>query len=219
MSGRRTALAARRAAMGHTQESLAGLLRIERSTVTRWEQGKSTPQPWVRRKLAGALSVTIEALDELLTQDQSERERDALPLASPAGSVPELVVVPGQEQPGPCSPRPFTPSYQHCAGCWTRMICPRTVPGSPNIRTQLDDQHRPTRQRVPDERWPVRVRFPPEPHRPPVPPSTRRDDLRRQPPNQHRLPPYVVRVTPRRGDISIAGHTTAAICTTTDPHT
>ena len=44
MAGRH-GLGARRKALGLTQESLAEQLRVERSTVARWEQGTATPRP------------------------------------------------------------------------------------------------------------------------------------------------------------------------------
>ena len=57
MAGRHS-LGARRKALGLTQESLAELLRVERSTVARWEQGQphpdrgtgaGSPTPWTSR--------------------------------------------------------------------------------------------------------------------------------------------------------------------------
>lgn len=75
MAGRRDALIARRRAVGHTQESLADVLDVERSTVVRWELGTSRPQPWRRRELAAALSVTLDELDGLLTVSTVETSR------------------------------------------------------------------------------------------------------------------------------------------------
>jgi DNA-binding XRE family transcriptional regulator len=56
----------RRKALGFTQESLAALLNVERSTVVRWEAGKSEPLAWLWPKLAAALKVTPEQLTDLL---------------------------------------------------------------------------------------------------------------------------------------------------------
>src|SRR5215469_5138491 len=65
-TGRRQRLARRRKALGLTQESLAELLDVERSTVIRWERGETEPLPWMRPKLATALRVSADRLEELL---------------------------------------------------------------------------------------------------------------------------------------------------------
>lgn len=59
-------LAQRRKAAGHSQENLAALLGVDRSTVVRWEAGDTAPQPWLRPKLAEALGITVHELDGLL---------------------------------------------------------------------------------------------------------------------------------------------------------
>ncbi len=51
---------------GFSQEALAGVLDVERSTVVRWESGETEPLPWIRPKLARALGVSADQLDELL---------------------------------------------------------------------------------------------------------------------------------------------------------
>ncbi|SER07717.1 DNA-binding transcriptional regulator, XRE-family HTH domain [Lentzea xinjiangensis] len=66
MAKPRKGLAARRRAMGYSQESLAELLRITPGTVGRWEQGKSTPEPWLQPRLATALEVSVQELIDLL---------------------------------------------------------------------------------------------------------------------------------------------------------
>jgi transcriptional regulator with XRE-family HTH domain len=68
MAGKRRRLAARRRALGFTQESLAECLGVHPTTVRRWESGAigGGPQPWVRRKLAEHLQVSAEELEELL---------------------------------------------------------------------------------------------------------------------------------------------------------
>jgi transcriptional regulator with XRE-family HTH domain len=66
---RRTALAERRKAVGLSQGELATALGIERSTVVRWEAGKTAPLPWVRPALAEALHVSGDQLDDLLRID------------------------------------------------------------------------------------------------------------------------------------------------------
>lgn len=66
MAARRAALAAKRRQAGMSQQELADRLRIDRTTVTRWESGENEPQPWLRPKLASLLSVTLAELDALL---------------------------------------------------------------------------------------------------------------------------------------------------------
>jgi transcriptional regulator with XRE-family HTH domain len=67
MAARRLGLAVRRRVQGYSQDSLAGHLRVSRSTVARWERGETEPQPYVRPKLATLLDVSREELAELLT--------------------------------------------------------------------------------------------------------------------------------------------------------
>jgi transcriptional regulator with XRE-family HTH domain len=76
MSGKRTRFADRRRTIGLNQDQLAELLKVDRSTIVRWERGETTPQPWKRQPLANALKVSLEELDELLA------ESDADPLAA-----------------------------------------------------------------------------------------------------------------------------------------
>jgi DNA-binding XRE family transcriptional regulator len=71
VSGKRRILAGRRKVVGYTQEQLATVLGVERTTVVRWEAGKTCPQPWCRPKLAKALAVSVEELDTMLTEERS----------------------------------------------------------------------------------------------------------------------------------------------------
>jgi transcriptional regulator with XRE-family HTH domain len=64
-------LAERRRALGYSQEKLAELLGVDRTTVGRWESGRIKPQPPQRRGLAIALEVTLAELDALLTQPRA----------------------------------------------------------------------------------------------------------------------------------------------------
>ena len=83
MAVKRRALADRRRAVGYTQERLAQLLGVERSTVVRWESGETTPQPWYRPKLAEALGVSLDVLHELLAPhgEPPSQPHDALLLS------------------------------------------------------------------------------------------------------------------------------------------
>lgn len=76
----RPQLAARRAAVSHTQESLAESLSVSPSTVARWEQGAATPRPWQRPKLAAKLAVTLDEIDQLLAGERANSTRPFSPL-------------------------------------------------------------------------------------------------------------------------------------------
>ncbi|MGI5151958.1 helix-turn-helix transcriptional regulator [Plantactinospora sp. CA-294935] len=80
MALRRRRLASRRKSTGHTQESLAEKLNVDRTTVVRWERAESEPQPWVRPGLANALQVTLEELTQLLddVEEANTRQGDRL---------------------------------------------------------------------------------------------------------------------------------------------
>lgn len=72
---RRRLLSQRRKAVGLSQEGLADRIGVERSTVVRWEAGRTGPRPWLRPLLAEALHVTTDQLDDLL-HIQTELEPD-----------------------------------------------------------------------------------------------------------------------------------------------
>ncbi|MGC9665557.1 helix-turn-helix transcriptional regulator [Planosporangium sp. 12N6] len=63
---RRYRLAQRRKAVGLSQERLADVVGVDRSTVVRWERADTDPQPWHRPRLAAALKLSVEELAELL---------------------------------------------------------------------------------------------------------------------------------------------------------
>jgi transcriptional regulator with XRE-family HTH domain len=63
---RRKRFAQRRKTLGLTQEALADLLGVDRSTVVRWERGQTEPGAWIQPKLATALQVSADRLAELL---------------------------------------------------------------------------------------------------------------------------------------------------------
>lgn len=66
MAVRRTELTRVRKAAGHSQESLAEAVGVDRSTVVRWEAGTSEPFPYQQPKLARLLGVDATALRALL---------------------------------------------------------------------------------------------------------------------------------------------------------
>lgn len=82
-------LAAAREAAGYTQEHLATTLKVERTTIGRWERGVQSPQPWLRRGLAAALRVSLEDLDDLLRQT----------LRHPAAVATSAALVPSRTSP------------------------------------------------------------------------------------------------------------------------
>jgi tetratricopeptide (TPR) repeat protein/transcriptional regulator with XRE-family HTH domain len=71
---RRQRLVQRRKALGLTQEALAELVAVGRSTVVRWERGESEPLPSIRHKLARALKVSADLLESLLTADAQQAD-------------------------------------------------------------------------------------------------------------------------------------------------
>ncbi|MYR40056.1 helix-turn-helix domain-containing protein [Streptomyces sp. SID4944] len=67
MAHHHNGLAARRRMVGLTQEALAERAQVDRSTVARWESGRTAPQPWMRPRLARLLRVDAQRLEELLS--------------------------------------------------------------------------------------------------------------------------------------------------------
>jgi tetratricopeptide (TPR) repeat protein/transcriptional regulator with XRE-family HTH domain len=66
---RRDRLIQRRKALGLTQEDLATLLKVDPSTVVRWERGTTRPLPWLWPRLARVLKVPPGRLEALLAAD------------------------------------------------------------------------------------------------------------------------------------------------------
>jgi tetratricopeptide (TPR) repeat protein/transcriptional regulator with XRE-family HTH domain len=71
-TARRQRLAQRRKSLGLTQDDLAGLLAVERSTVVRWERGGTEPTPAIQPRLAKALRVSADQLADLLAAASHE---------------------------------------------------------------------------------------------------------------------------------------------------
>jgi tetratricopeptide (TPR) repeat protein/DNA-binding XRE family transcriptional regulator len=95
-AARRERLTQRRKALGLTQRDLAGLLGVERSTVVRWERGETQPLRWIRPRLARALRVPAERLDELLAGAGAAAGPDAG--GGPAGPAgPGAAATPGRD--------------------------------------------------------------------------------------------------------------------------
>lgn len=99
MSARRHRLAARRRAAGHSQESLAAALGVDRCTVQRWESGASTPQPTLRRGLAATLGVDDNELTDLLlgSRPATEQSIGDTPEETRDGDPAALLVLAGEE--------------------------------------------------------------------------------------------------------------------------
>jgi transcriptional regulator with XRE-family HTH domain len=82
-------MAKRRRSLGHSQEKLAELLGVDRTTIGRWESGRSTPQPPQRRGLANALELSLDEVDALLTASQRSSPETARRSPSDHPSVGE----------------------------------------------------------------------------------------------------------------------------------
>ncbi|MGP3947167.1 helix-turn-helix transcriptional regulator [Streptomyces sp. 7N604] len=82
-------LAERRKVVGYSQEGLAHALGVDRTTVGRWESGKTMPQPPLRPQLAEALQVDLAELDALVVQSQPRPRspQGRLPAAAEAGGA------------------------------------------------------------------------------------------------------------------------------------
>ncbi|WP_098011341.1 helix-turn-helix transcriptional regulator [Streptomyces sp. sk226] len=84
----------RRRSLGYSQEQLAELLGVDRTTIGRWESGRSTPQPPQRPGLAEALELSREELDALLARPQrsSPEEVRRAPSNGPSAGEPDEMI-------------------------------------------------------------------------------------------------------------------------------
>ncbi|WP_421111004.1 helix-turn-helix transcriptional regulator [Streptomyces sp. NEAU-S77] len=64
-------LAERRKALGYSQEALAHVVGVDRTTVSRWESGRTEIQPQLRPQYAAALQLDLAELDALVTKPQA----------------------------------------------------------------------------------------------------------------------------------------------------
>jgi DNA-binding XRE family transcriptional regulator/tetratricopeptide (TPR) repeat protein len=91
-SRRRTRFVHRRKALGLTQEGLAELLGVDRSTVVRWERAETEPHPAIRPQIAEKLGCTLAELDELLSHVGDVGQR---PMRRPETVAPDVVTTGG----------------------------------------------------------------------------------------------------------------------------
>ncbi|WP_406401500.1 helix-turn-helix transcriptional regulator [Streptomyces sp. NBC_00879] len=67
-------LGERRKALGYSQETFAQALGVDRTTVGRWESGKTEPQPPLRPRMAEVLQLDLAALDGLVSESRTPAE-------------------------------------------------------------------------------------------------------------------------------------------------
>jgi L-asparaginase len=136
VSGPRLALIRRRRALGFSQEELAKLLHVNRSTVARWERGTSDPQPWNRPSICHALKVDAAQLDDLLSPE-GQSDPDAMPLRGgritlPAGrqiAMSQLSVNSGSLEVAATT-----------TGVWRTRVASTEVPGRTMITVRHPDR-------------------------------------------------------------------------------
>ena len=94
MAGRRHRLVSTRKEAGFSQERLAEVLGVERSTVMRWECGETSPQPWARPKLARALGISDQLLSKLLDESADFHTQPEVPITAYADELLGLLNTP-----------------------------------------------------------------------------------------------------------------------------
>jgi transcriptional regulator with XRE-family HTH domain len=70
---RRSGLATIRKRAGFTQATLSQKIGISKHTISQWETGNETPSPRNRLKLATALSISMDELDQLIRGERLTR--------------------------------------------------------------------------------------------------------------------------------------------------
>lgn len=92
---RRAKLAESRKAGGKTQEQIAELVGVDRTTIGSWERGETTPHPQQRGPYAEALGVTLTELDTMLSSIPPSESRTPVWLSQYLGmeqSATEILV-------------------------------------------------------------------------------------------------------------------------------
>ncbi|MRH86192.1 helix-turn-helix domain-containing protein [Nocardia sp. SYP-A9097] len=74
---RREMLVSARRAAGKTQEQVARLVGVDRTTLGKWERDETTPHPYQRLRYAEALGITLDELDAMLSS--IPRETNEMP--------------------------------------------------------------------------------------------------------------------------------------------
>jgi transcriptional regulator with XRE-family HTH domain len=115
MGTKRVRLTRARKAVGYTQEQLAEVLHVDPSTIKRWENAGSNPQPYQQPRLARLLKISTDKLQELLAEGQP-----------PAG---EDITAPQPAKSDQLAPQPNTVAEQarHSQREWLRV---RQAPGA-----------------------------------------------------------------------------------------
>lgn len=143
MPPKRRGLAATRRAAGHSQEKLAELLDVDRSTIQRWEAGETAPQPWHRPRLAETLGLSRNELAELLDKTDAlgeSEDRLSYALQHPGG-VDLVAVAEIREQLHALDVRydraPSTSLLAETGQCLGQAAFLRAHAPSPRVRREL----------------------------------------------------------------------------------
>ncbi|MFG2171253.1 helix-turn-helix transcriptional regulator [Streptomyces niveus] len=86
--------AERRKMLGYSQEGFAHVLGVDRTTVGRWETGRTMPQPALRSRLAQVLQVSLDELNTLVAQLACDEGSARTPSASDhhgSGDIDDMI--------------------------------------------------------------------------------------------------------------------------------